>query len=72
MHSLKGAAVSVGAIQLANLATKLDQAVTVATPSEELVRLTRKVRKCFEATSAHLARFLQGRLESSNPPHSMH
>ena len=58
MHSLKGAAVGVGASKLSALAADLDRSARQMTPKDLSTRLS-GVQSCFEATSAVLKRYLQ-------------
>ena len=57
MHSLKGAAVGVGAIKLAELAVELDRSA-LDLSVDEVKRKVAEVRSCFEATARQLSRFL--------------
>jgi HPt (histidine-containing phosphotransfer) domain-containing protein len=63
MHSLKGAAVSVGAGRSAEFATKLDRAAADGTPIQELRTTLDRTKSCFESTSGYLNRFLESRQE---------
>lgn len=56
MHSLKGAAVGVGATRLAALASEIDQSALLAPVSETNHKLS-EVRSCFEATSTRLREY---------------
>ena len=58
MHSLKGAAVGVGADRLANLAIELDRAAKVRAPIHELRLALEQIQGCFESTSAYLRHYL--------------
>jgi two-component system sensor histidine kinase RpfC len=58
MHSLKGAAVGVGAIKLANLSTNLDRSFNQLSPAE-LANKVAQLEQCFGLTSAFLNRYLQ-------------
>lgn len=58
MHSLKGAALSVGANQLASLALDLDQ-VAGKGEFEEMAGTLASIQRCFAATSAYLKHYLQ-------------
>jgi len=58
MHSLKGAAVGVGAVKLANLSTDLDRSLGQINPAE-LASKVSQLEKCFGLTSAFLNRYLQ-------------
>lgn len=58
MHSLKGAAVGLGATRLAALADNLDQAPPGAPVSESQIRLE-EIAACAAATFAHLKQYLQ-------------
>jgi two-component system sensor histidine kinase RpfC len=57
MHSLKGAAVGVGATRLAALAAEIDRSAPSA-PAAEVKARVPGVKACFAETSAHLNEFL--------------
>jgi two-component system sensor histidine kinase RpfC len=57
MHSLKGAAVGVGATRLATLAEELERSAPDIS-AEETKRKLGDIQSCFEATSAHLKQYL--------------
>ena len=57
MHSLKGAAVSVGATRLAMLAVETDQSAQHPSALEAKHKLS-EMRSCFEATSSRLKEYL--------------
>ena len=58
MHSLKGAAVGVGAVKLASLASDLDQSVDQV-KFAEIVSKLQHIETCFESTAAFLKRYLE-------------
>jgi two-component system sensor histidine kinase RpfC len=58
MHSLKGAAVGVGASKLATLATALERAAVAQTPID-LAAMLNEIHECYEATSASLENYLK-------------
>jgi two-component system sensor histidine kinase RpfC len=58
MHSLRGAAVSVGANKLATLAFDLDRAVEKM-GVQDLATIFSDIENCFEQTSAYLKQYLQ-------------
>jgi hypothetical protein len=58
MHSLKGAAVGVGADRLASLAIELDRAAKTRASLPELRLTLEQIRMCFESTSAYLRQYL--------------
>ena len=58
MHSLKGAAVGVGADRLASLAIDLDRAAKTRASLPELRLTLEQIRMCFESTSAYLRQYL--------------
>jgi two-component system, sensor histidine kinase RpfC len=64
MHSLKGAAVGVGANQLAALAVKIDNCAASGS-SEQLESSVNELRTCFDATSAYLNQYLRVRHHAS-------
>jgi len=57
MHSLKGAAVGVGAVRLASLASDFDRAAQ-GTPIQELKSKLRNVQSCMAATSTQFKQYL--------------
>jgi two-component system sensor histidine kinase RpfC len=57
MHSLKGAAVGVGAVKLASLAADLDQSADHVKFAEIVIKV-RYIEKCFESTAAFLRRYV--------------
>jgi HPt (histidine-containing phosphotransfer) domain-containing protein len=57
MHSLKGAAVGVGATRLAALAAEIDRSAPSAAASEVRARVP-AVKACFAETSAYLNEYL--------------
>ena len=57
MHSLKGAAVGVGAVKLAELAAELDRSA-LDMPIDELRARVVQVRSCFDATAHQLSQYL--------------
>jgi HPt (histidine-containing phosphotransfer) domain-containing protein len=58
MHTLKGAAVGVGATSLAKMATELDHQANEMAP-EDMKRRVREIHSCFEATAASLQEYLK-------------
>jgi len=58
MHSLKGAAVGVGAVKLASLASDLDESVDKV-KFAEIVNQVRAIEMCFESTTMFLKRYLE-------------
>jgi chemotaxis protein histidine kinase CheA len=58
MHSLKGAAVGVGAVKLASLASDLDESVDKV-KFAEIVNQVRTIEMCFESTAMFLKRYLE-------------
>ena len=58
MHSLKGAAVGVGADRLASHAIELDRAAKTRASLPELRLKLEQIRMCFESTSAYLRQYL--------------
>jgi two-component system sensor histidine kinase RpfC len=58
MHSLKGAAVGVGATKLAALASALERQAVAQAPSDVAAMLG-EIRACFEATSASLENYFK-------------
>jgi two-component system sensor histidine kinase RpfC len=57
MHSLKGAAVGVGATKLATMATDLDRSAMQSVPQQLNVKVA-EIQSCFEATAGSLQRYL--------------
>ena len=58
MHSLKGAAVGIGAVKLASLASDLDESVDKV-KFAEIVNQVRTIEMCFESTAMFLKRYLE-------------
>jgi HPt (histidine-containing phosphotransfer) domain-containing protein len=58
MHSLKGAAVGVGATKLALMTTDLDRIAMQSAPQQLKVKVG-EIQSCFEATAGSLQRYLR-------------
>ena len=58
MHTLKGAAVGVGATKLAQLTTELDRIAMQSGP-QQLKAKVGEIQSCFEATAGSLQRYLR-------------
>jgi two-component system sensor histidine kinase RpfC len=63
MHSLKGAAVGVGADRLSHLANELDRAALSQVPTSELKAGLDRIQGCFDSTSAQLKQYLNAHHE---------
>jgi two-component system sensor histidine kinase RpfC len=63
MHSLKGAAVGVGADRLSHLASELDRAALGQVPTSELKAGLDRIQRCFDSTSAQLKQYLNAHHE---------
>jgi len=57
MHTLKGAAVGVGATKLAQMTTDLDRIAMQSGP-QQLKAKVGEIQSCFEATAGSLQRYL--------------